>query len=176
MMGLWRIEEDSISHLVCTLCIPEVFWRTFVKQMSLYHVIHLIKIQGVLRLWMDLWITPGASFVLDKVWRSTTVIFDEWKKPSLELLEGKTLKIFISGTYLSSKDPGGKFWFQLQISKIWVWLDFGKALEPLFDLQEAQGRGRPQTWLLNTLLEGEIVRILNDAWGVGGDVRMLYLW
>ena len=40
-------------------------------------------------------------------------------------------------TYLSSKDPGGKFWFQLQISKI---LDFGKALEPLFDLQESQGK------------------------------------
>ena len=42
-------------------------------------------------------------------------------------------------TYLSSKDPGGKFWFQLQISKIWVCLDFGKALEALFDLQKAQG-------------------------------------
>ena len=33
-----------------------------------------------------------------------------------------------------------KFGFQLQISKICVWLDFGKALEPLFDLQEAQGK------------------------------------
>ena len=49
------------------------------------------------------------------------------------------MKIFISGTYLSSKDPGGKFWFQLQISKIRVWHHFWKALEPLFDLQEALG-------------------------------------
>ena len=143
MMDLWRIEEASISHLVCTLCIPKVFWRTFVKQTFPYHVSLLIKIQGVLLLRMDLWRTPGASLLLDKVWRSTTLIFDEllwWKKPSLELLEGKTLKIFISGTYLSSKDPGGKFWFQLQISKIWVWSDSVKALEPLFDLQEAQGK------------------------------------
>ena len=30
--------------------------------------------------------------------------------------------------------------FQLQISKIWVWLNFGKAFEPLFDLQESQGK------------------------------------
>ena len=49
-------------------------------------------------------------------------------------------KILLSGTYPSSKDPGGKFWFQLQISKIWVWLDSEKALEPLFDLLEAQGK------------------------------------
>ena len=58
----------------------------------------------------------------------------------MELLLGKTMKIFISGTYPSSKDPGGKFWFQLQIFKFWVWLDSVKALEPLFDLQEAQGK------------------------------------
>ena len=58
----------------------------------------------------------------------------------MELLLGKTMKIFISGTYPSSKDPGGKFWFQLQIFKFWVWLDSVKALEPLFDLQEAEGK------------------------------------
>ena len=50
------------------------------------------------------------------------------------------MKIFISGTYPSSKDPGGKFWFQPQIFKIWVCSDSVKALEPLFDLQEAQGK------------------------------------
>ena len=58
----------------------------------------------------------------------------------MEHLLGKTMKIFISGTYPSSKDPGGKFWFQPQIFKIWVWSDSVKALEPLFDLQEAQGK------------------------------------
>ena len=49
-------------------------------------------------------------------------------------------KILLSGTYPSSKDPGGKLWFFLQISNIWVWHDIRKALKPLFDLQEAQGK------------------------------------
>ena len=82
-MDLWRIEEASICHLVCNSCLPEVFWRTFVKQTSRYYVILLVKIQGVLLLRMDLWRTPGASLLLDIVWRSTTLIFDEllwWKK------------------------------------------------------------------------------------------------
>ena len=33
-LDLWRIEEASISHLVCLLCISEVFGRTFLKEMS----------------------------------------------------------------------------------------------------------------------------------------------
>ena len=66
-MDLWRIEEASISHLVCILCIPEVFGRTFVKETSLYYVILLVKVQGVLLLRMDLWRTPGASLVSDEV-------------------------------------------------------------------------------------------------------------
>ena len=40
-----------------------IFGRTFVKQTSLYHVILLIYIQGVLLLWMDLWRTHRASLV-----------------------------------------------------------------------------------------------------------------
>ena len=32
----------------------------------------------------------------------------------------------------------GKFWFQLKISKIRVWLNFGKALELILDLQEGE--------------------------------------
>ena len=52
-MDLWRIEEASISHLVCILCIPEVFWRTFVKQTSIYHFNLLVKILLLLK--MDLW-------------------------------------------------------------------------------------------------------------------------
>ena len=66
-LDLWRIEEASISHLVCLLCISEVFGRTFVKETSLYYVILLVKVQGVLLLRMDLWRTPGASLVSDKV-------------------------------------------------------------------------------------------------------------
>ena len=66
-MDLLRTEEASISHLVCILCLPEVFGRTFVKETSLYYVILLVKVQGVLLLRMDLWRTPGASFVSDKV-------------------------------------------------------------------------------------------------------------
>ena len=60
-MDLWRIEEASISHLLCILYIPEVFGRTFVKQISLFHVILLIKIQGVLLLKIDLWRIEDAS-------------------------------------------------------------------------------------------------------------------
>ena len=60
-MDLWRIEEASVSHLVCILCLPEVFGRTFVKQTSIHHVILLIKIQGVLLLKMDLWRIEEAS-------------------------------------------------------------------------------------------------------------------
>ena len=60
-MNLWRIEEASISHLLCILYIPEVFGRTFVKQISLFHVILLIKIQGVLLLKIDLWRIEDAS-------------------------------------------------------------------------------------------------------------------
>jgi len=66
--------------------------------------------------------------------------FSDEKSHQWSFYKAKTMKIFISGTYLSSKDPGGKFWFQLQIFKFWVWLDSVKALEPLFDLQEAQGK------------------------------------
>ena len=66
-MDLWRIEEASILLLVGILCIPEVFGRTFVKETSLYYVILLVKVQGVLLLRMDLWRTPGASLVSDEV-------------------------------------------------------------------------------------------------------------
>ena len=34
-MDLWRIEKASKSALLCILCIPKVYWRTFVKQTSL---------------------------------------------------------------------------------------------------------------------------------------------
>ena len=60
-MDLWRTEEASISHLVCILCILEVFGRTFGKQTNLHHIILLIKIQGVLLLKMDLWRIEEAS-------------------------------------------------------------------------------------------------------------------
>ena len=46
---------------------PPQIHLDFVKQTSLYHVILLIKIEGVLLLRMDLWRTPGASLVSDKV-------------------------------------------------------------------------------------------------------------
>ena len=41
--------------------LPHVFGTTFVKQTSLYHVIVLVKIEGVLLLKMDLWRTEEAS-------------------------------------------------------------------------------------------------------------------
>ena len=52
--GSVEVGRTSISHLVCISTI-------FVKQTSLYHVILLIKIQGVLLLKMDLWRIEEAS-------------------------------------------------------------------------------------------------------------------
>ena len=104
-MDLWRIEEASISHLVWILCIPDVFWRTFVKQTSLYHVILLIKIQGVLLLKMDLWRIEEAfisswchiKYEGPILWY---LMRFSGEKRAKELLQGKTLKI--SGTYLTA--------------------------------------------------------------------------
>ena len=74
-----------------------------------------------------------ASFVI--LWHLEQLLF--WKYMSKIALFQNCTKILLWGTYPSAKHPGEKFWFWLQKTNIWVWLDVGKALKLLFDLQEA---------------------------------------
>ena len=90
------------------------FGATFVFKTLLYSVVILVKNIGVLMLFLELWrigeddpdLHDGFLHVF---WSfGATFVFKTLLKKAVF---GKCGKILLSGTCLSSKDPGGKKWF-----------------------------------------------------------------
>ena len=114
---------------------------------------------------MDFWRTPGASLVLDKVQRSNTLIFDElywWKKPSLELLA----KPWKSSSQEHTRPPRiqeENFGFDSR----YPISGYDLTWEVLWNhyLTSRKPCGRPQTLLLNPLLEGKMEKKVGSLTG-----------